>query len=183
MDTQHTSFIQPLFLISHYQILLNSIQPFKTVRTERGRSAVNPLWKDCGLFLQAHVCMQLCQEHDWILTHEQFYSWSRQIFTLKLGWPLVSLISPSLEEHWRAQNSVQKHKQVTLSCSLTLWLYSFNRGCWNCNVICNGLFSNEQPCQVKWAADVTGIEEAHWRDRPVFNLSCVLHNWCKRVEK
>lgn len=56
MATQHTSFIQPQFLISHYQILLNSIQPFRIARTVR-KSAVNPMQKLRFVCVRMRACV------------------------------------------------------------------------------------------------------------------------------
>lgn len=66
MDTQHTSFIQPQFLISHYQILLNSIQPFRMARTVR--EVLLTLYAKTAFCLCVHVCTS---------------SWERQISALK----------------------------------------------------------------------------------------------------
>lgn len=68
MATQHTSFIQPHFLISHYQILLNSIQPFRMARTLR--EVLLTLCKNCILFVCACV-HALVPGGEWILTQGQ----------------------------------------------------------------------------------------------------------------
>lgn len=68
--------------------------------------------------------MCLCQEQSESWPKDSLSSWERQISALKWGWPRLSPISPSHEEHWRAHYSVHQHKQVTSSHNSTLWLYS-----------------------------------------------------------
>lgn len=65
MDTQHTSFIQPQFLISHYQFLL-IMQPFRKTTT------VREVLLTAGAFLLCVcACVCVCQEQERILTHER----------------------------------------------------------------------------------------------------------------
>ncbi len=80
MATQHTSFIQPLFLISHYQILLNVIQPFKTAAT--ARKVLLTLCKNCivFVFVCAHACAVSRVNHD---PRTVLPSWVRQISALE----------------------------------------------------------------------------------------------------
>lgn len=146
MATQHTSFIQPQFLISHYQILLNSIQPFRIARTVR-KSAVNSMQK------LRFVCVRMrarVSAGGRVNPDPGTVSlfWERQISALESGWPRLSLISPSHEEHWRAYYRVHQHKQVTSSHNSTLWYYSILIKAAGI-VICCRLFGDERPCRVK----------------------------------
>lgn len=119
MATQHTSFIQPQFLISHYQILLNSIQPSRIVGT-----AKEVLFTLCKIW----VCLcthALVPGAEWILTQGQSLFLGEEDFCPEVG--LASTLSDkpfTSRAGVGAHYSLHQHKQVTSSHNSALWLYS-----------------------------------------------------------
>lgn len=148
MATQHTSFIQPPFLISHYQIPLNSIQPFRIARTAR-----EVLLTPCEI-LRLFVCACVrVPGAEWILTQGQSLFLGEADFHPGVG--LASSLSDK-PFTWRApegSHSVHQHKQVTSSHNSTPWLYSISTKVVEI-VMCYRLFGDEQPGWVKWGPGV-----------------------------
>lgn len=163
MDTQHTSFIQPQFLISHYQFLLNSTQPFRRARTAR-EAPLTRYAKRGFVCLSACSCARSMSE-SW--PKSSLSSWQRQSSTPEEGWPRLSLISLSREEHWRAKYGLHQRKQVTSSYFSTAWIYSNNKGCWNLQV-------------VWWGADLSGQMRCTCPFQGVTvtkNICCTISHW------
>lgn len=114
MDTQHTSFIQPQFLISHYQFLL-IMQPFR--KTTTVREVLLTAGAKRGAFLYVFLCVCVCVPGAGENPDPRALSLpgrGRFAARSKAG-PRLWLISPSHEEHCRAQNNVHQHKQVASS--------------------------------------------------------------------
>lgn len=172
MDTQHTSFVQPHFLISHYQILLNSIQPFRITR--RVRDALLTLYAKTPF-----CCLHALVPGVWILTQQQ------SLFLIKADFrPRLSLISPSHGVHCRALYSVHQHKQVTSSQLNSVIIQCINKGCWNCNVICYRLFEmNSQIRSYEAQMLFHGDSGSSLTTEVVFNISYMLYKGCRCVQK